>query len=185
MTLRVRGDEIGVSPGVFAQANVLLHEELATAVVESAGRGRSLVELFAGAGFFTIALARRFSRVWAVESQRDAVRDLVSNLRRAQVENVEVLRSRVERLRSTSIPEEPDVVVLDPPRTGLPRHAAGRLAALRARRIVYVSCDPATLSRDLAQLRDGGYALASVRGFDLFPQTAHVEALAVLDLEGR
>jgi tRNA/tmRNA/rRNA uracil-C5-methylase (TrmA/RlmC/RlmD family) len=70
--------------------------------------------------------------------------------------------------------------VLDPPRTGLPAGVAPRLAALGAARIVYLSCDPATLSRDLAALAGHGYRLASLGGFDLFPQTPHVEALAVL-----
>ena len=73
------------------------------------------------------------------------------------------------------------MLMLDPPRVGLQRHGAEALAALGARRIVYVSCDPATLARDLKALTVEGYELHSLRGFDLFPQTSHVEALAVLE----
>ena len=76
----------------------------------------------------------------------------------------------------------PDLILLDPPRVGLSSGALEAMAQLGAPRIVYLSCDPATLSRDTARLRHHGYALDSVRGFDLFPQTSHIEALATLAL---
>jgi 23S rRNA (uracil1939-C5)-methyltransferase len=75
---------------------------------------------------------------------------------------------------------EPDALVLDPPRTGIPDEAFDAIADLRARRIVYLSCDPATLARDLARLRSNAYRLDHVEGFDLFPQTPHVESLATM-----
>jgi 23S rRNA (uracil1939-C5)-methyltransferase len=177
------GDELRLSPGVFAQGHALLRDALAEAVLEAAGHGPWAVELFAGAGFFTAGLARRFARVVAVEAHGPAVRDLRANLRRAGLPNVEIRTGTAEDFLagwSQRVPP-PDAVVLDPPRTGLARGAAERLAVLGAARIAYLSCDPATLARDLAVLVAGGYALRSVEGFDLFPQTAHVEALAVLD----
>ncbi len=181
--LTVGDASLRVSGGVFSQANALLREPLAQAVAEAAGRGDRLLELHAGAGFFTLALARRFARVEAVESAPAAVADLRSNLRDAGLDAVEVrAESAEERLsRGSADASPPDVVVLDPPRTGLEPPGAEALARLGARRVVYVSCDPATLARDVGVCADRGYALTALRGFDLFPQTAHVEALALLE----
>lgn len=181
--LRVGGDVLRVSAGVFAQANAPLREALAAAVVEAAGRGERLVELHAGAGFFTLGLARRFRRVVAVESSQAAVADLRANLSRAGIDPVEVLTGAAEEALTLDPVRDPppDVVVLDPPRTGLEGDGAAALARLGARRIVYVSCDPATLARDAGVCADRGYALTGLRGFDLFPQTAHLEAVAVLE----
>jgi tRNA/tmRNA/rRNA uracil-C5-methylase (TrmA/RlmC/RlmD family) len=118
-----------------------------------------------------------------LEASAAAVRDLRANLRGADLEGVEVHERRVELSAALCRRLAPDVVVLDPPRTGLPARAVAALAALGARRIVYLSCDPATLARDLAGFRKRGYRLRRVEGFDLFPQTPHVEALAVLEAE--
>jgi 23S rRNA (uracil1939-C5)-methyltransferase len=179
LALQVGEDSLLLSPGSFSQANALLLDALHTAVTEAATRGARVLELFAGAGFFTLALARRFEHVVAVESSPSAVRDLRTNLEAAGLE-AEVIEHRVEDVLASSTLERPDVVVLDPPRAGLAAGAAIRLAALGASRIVYLSCDPATLARDLAVLIAEGYALDGMRGFDLFPQTPHVEALAIL-----
>jgi 23S rRNA (uracil1939-C5)-methyltransferase len=186
------GDEMmTVSSGSFAQANHLMLDTLSDAVVSAvtrssdAPRDGTLLELHAGVGYFTLALARCFGRIHAVESGASAVRDLRRNLAIAGHENVDVIHSRVERWlgrpASTAYPR-PDVVLLDPPRSGLRAEIANGLADLGASRIVYVSCDAATLARDLKVLCSRGYRLERVRGFDLFPQTPHVEALAVLAL---
>jgi 23S rRNA (uracil1939-C5)-methyltransferase len=182
VTLRLGPDRLALSPGVFAQSNALLHEALATAVHAAARSGAVALELYAGAGFFTLGLARRFARVIAVESHPGAVADLARNLLSAGLSNVEVRAVRVETVLSAPPGDRPDIVVLDPPRTGLAPGAAEALAALRAPRIAYLSCDPATLARDVRVLCDRGYAIAAVRGFDLFPQTPHVEALVELEL---
>jgi 23S rRNA (uracil1939-C5)-methyltransferase len=183
IALRVGGDRLQVSPGVFFQSNGLLHDALAGAVGQAAGRGRHALELFAGAGFLTLGLARRFERMTAVEAHPAAVVDLRDNLRAAGMGHVEVLAARLpEALGRPPLAEaRPDVVVLDPPRSGLPPGAADLLRDLAPRRFVYLSCDPATLARDVRTFADGGYALASVDAFDLFPQTPHVEVLAVLE----
>ncbi len=185
LALAVAGERIERTPGVFAQSNALLLEALVAGVLEAAGTGEEALELFAGAGFFTLGLARRFARVVAVEGDPAAARDLAFNLERAGLGHAEVQAAAVEaaleaRMRGAGWP---DVVVLDPPRTGLPRGVAARLGALGASRLVYLSCDPATLARDLAALAGEGYALVRVRGFDLFPQTPHLEALAVMARE--
>jgi len=176
--IRIAGDELAISAGVFCQANAALRTELAEAVHEAAGQGGLALELFAGAGTLTLGLARRFRRVVAIESNPAAVRDLGDNLRAARIDSVEVLGVPVEDAMGDLSQLRPDVVVLDPPRTGLPTGVASTLAAAK---VVYLSCDPATLARDLASLEGCGFRLAQVTGFDLFPQTAHVEALAVAE----
>jgi len=173
--LEVCGDRLAFSPGVFVQGNALLLDTLARAVHEAAGSGACAVELFAGAGFFTLGLARRFGRLVAVESEGRAVADLRANLARAGLDNVEVHGGRAEWVLARI--EGAEVAVLDPPRTGLP---AELLEMIQAPRVVYVSCDPATLARDLAGLAARGWALEALRGFDLFPQTPHLEAVATM-----
>ena len=177
------GERLRVSAGSFLQANEGLREALAQVVVDAAGGGGLCLELFAGAGLFTLPLARRFGRVVAVESHPGAVADLEDNLSSAGLGNVEIVAQPVEyafEARAFSA-LRPEVVVLDPPRSGLEDPARDELALLGARRVVYVSCDPATLARDVAVLADRGYALTALDGFDLFPQTAHIEAVALLE----
>lgn len=187
--LEVGGECIRISPGGFVQGNPHLYGALFSVVAEAL-RGAApgtLLELFAGAGFFTLGLARLFGSVVAVESDARATRDLEHNLERAGLDGVEVRTSRVEHALAGLAHCQPDAVLLDPPRAGLVRGAAQRLAALGARRIAYLSCDPATLARDLRILcHDPAtgtprYRLSRLTGLDLFPQTPHVEALAVLD----
>jgi len=177
--LRVGGDALALSPQSFSQANVLLLEDLHRAVVEAAGSGARVLELFAGVGVFSLALARRFVHLVAVESSTSAVADLRRNLAASGLQ-ADVVEGRVEDVLSANGLESPDMVVLDPPRAGLAAQAADHLADLAAPRIVYLSCDPATLARDVAVLTGRGYAVESTRAFDLFPQTPHVEALVVL-----
>jgi 23S rRNA (uracil1939-C5)-methyltransferase len=172
-----------VSPGVFFQSNALLMESLCTAVVDAAGTGKRAIELFAGAGLFTLGLARRFDSLVAVESSPAAVADLEHNLGEAGIRNVKVICERLDRTLDGSAMGgvDPDVIVLDPPRSGLEEGGAEAVAALGAGRIVYLSCEPATLARDLALMVRCGYEPEPLRAFDLFPQTPHVEALAVLE----
>jgi 23S rRNA (uracil1939-C5)-methyltransferase len=183
VTMRAAEDRLRISAGVFAQGNALLLDALVRAVANAAGRGASLVELFAGAGLLTLELSRRFDCVWALESGHRAVADLRFNLDAAGRSNVEVCPGRVEQTLGSLAVARPDAVVLDPPRTGVPPAALDQLARLRPKRIVYLSCDPATLARDLARLRTEGYRLEHVEAFDLFPQTPHVEALTTLSLD--
>jgi tRNA/tmRNA/rRNA uracil-C5-methylase (TrmA/RlmC/RlmD family) len=181
---RLGADRYEVSAGVFAQSNAGLFESLAAAVVGAAGAGALACDFFAGAGFFTLGLARRFERVLALESNRSAARDLDHNLAVAGLSNVRVSAARLEHaLHDGSLDgERPDAIVLDPPRTGLPPDSSDALAQLAPRRIVYLACDPATQARDVGYLIGSGYRLVRLEAFDLFPQTPHVESLAVLQL---
>ena len=188
--LQLGRDRLRISPGVFVQANALLQESLVAAVCEAvltrSGAAveapESLLELYAGAGTLTLALARDAKSLCAVESNPASAADLRHNLASAGLGQVRVLCERSDTALAQFVDAPPDVIVLDPPRSGLERRAAEELAELGATRIVYLSCDPATLARDLAVLRDhAGYRLTRAQGFDLFPQTAHVEALCVME----
>lgn len=184
--MQVGGDRLRVSHTVFAQANAGMLALLAEAVVREATGGEaatSVLELYAGAGLFTLELARRFDSGWAVESHPGAVADLRFNLQRAGATNVDVREGSVEEALPRLELHAPDTIVLDPPRAGVSGEALEQIGSLRARRIVYVSCDPATLARDLARLRDAGYQLSHVEAFDLFPHTPHVECVAALELQ--
>ncbi|MEM7409733.1 MAG: class I SAM-dependent RNA methyltransferase [Myxococcota bacterium] len=173
--------QLRVSSGVFFQAHRALRSRLLERVAAFCGEGERALELYAGAGFFTVGLARAFRTVVAVESAPAAVEDLRHNF--ATASRVEAREQRVEDALAEGV-ERPDLVFLDPPRTGLAPAASRALAALQPDRIVYLSCDPATLARDLAVLVSEGYGLTAVEAFDLFPQTPHVELLARLDRSG-
>jgi len=187
ITLNVEGAAVAVSAGVFTQSNSALLEVLVSAVRSAAGEGALAFDLYAGAGFFTLALAHTFERVIAVESNGRAAEDLAFNLRANGCSGVTVIDERMEdvldRRRFEGL--RPDAVVLDPPRTGLPPGAADALAELEPRRIVYLGCDPATQARDARNIAGNGFHLARVEAFDLFPQTPHIETLAVFEAEGQ
>jgi len=162
----------------FFQVNRFLVEELVRAVLGEE-EGRLALDLFAGVGLFTVPLARRFARVVGVESNLAAARDLEANLQEsgagehANAEAGEFLA----RWRDT-----PDLVVLDPPRAGVPPRALARLKEIAPARLTYLSCDPATLARDLSVLTagKGGYEIREIHLFDVFPQTYHIESLVRL-----
>jgi 23S rRNA (uracil1939-C5)-methyltransferase len=181
--LELAGERVGISPGVFAQANALLLPALAERLLALAGGGGQALELYAGAGSFTLPLARRFQRLTALEGSPEAVRDLRATLEEAGIDNTDVLGETLERAleRGALAALAPEALVLDPPRAGLPEGAVDALAGLSPARVVYLSCDPATLARDLALWVGHGWQLRSLEGFDLFPQTPHVEGLALLE----
>jgi 23S rRNA (uracil1939-C5)-methyltransferase len=160
----------------FFQVNDFLVEELAQqAAAEEPGR--LALDLFAGVGLFSVPLAKQFQRVIAVEANPAAVRDLEINVGGQGA--IEVRASDVERFLD-KCKEKPELVFLDPPRAGLEPGAVSRLVRMAPQRITYVSCEPPTLARDLAALVQGGYEIAEVSLYDLFPQTFHMEAIVRL-----
>jgi 23S rRNA (uracil1939-C5)-methyltransferase len=163
----------------FFQGNRFLTGALVRRVLEAAAGARA-VDLYAGVGLFAVALAARGAEVAAVEGDRSAAADLEANAR-PWADRLLVIRRAVESVVGTAPDPRPDVVVLDPPRTGMSRDALQGVAAWHAPRLVYVSCDPPTLARDAARLVEAGYVLAAVDAFDLFPNTPHVETVAVFD----
>ncbi|MCA1558626.1 MAG: methyltransferase, partial [Acidobacteria bacterium] len=166
--------------GFFQINQSLLPELVASAIDDSAGD--QAVDLYCGVGLFTLPLARRFRSVTAVEGNATAVAYAQRNLSDANLDNAKVERAGVgDWLKAYAHTHAPvDLVLLDPPRTGLEEGATGGILALRPQRITYVSCDPATLARDLREIVRGGYTLFTVAAFDMFPQTHHVETIAFL-----
>jgi len=160
----------------FFQVNSSLVDELAHDVVDRDEGGRLALDLFAGVGLFATALTKKFGRVIAVEANPAAARDLETNARGGPIE---VRASDVERFLER-FKEKPEFVVLDPPRDRMARPALDRLARIQPARIVYVSCEPPTLARDLAVLVAAGYEIVNMHLFDLFPQTFHMEAVTRL-----
>jgi tRNA/tmRNA/rRNA uracil-C5-methylase (TrmA/RlmC/RlmD family) len=137
--------------------------------------GERAWDLYGGAGLFSAALAPRVGAVTLVESDRAGVRAARQSL--ADLPNVRFVRSTVERFRPA---DSPDLVVLDPPRSGAGSAVIRMIAQARPRAVAYVSCDPATFARDVATARGRGLRLAALRGYDAFPMTHHVECVALL-----
>jgi 23S rRNA (uracil1939-C5)-methyltransferase len=162
-----------VSAGAFFQVNRHLISELIEIVTAGYSGGVAL-DLYAGVGLFSTILCQRFAQVIAVESSQTSHADLVHN----SPANAKAVRATTaDFLRSPSGKLQPDLVVVDPPRSGLGESVVQRLVGLGAHRMTYISCDPATVSRDLAGLLSAGYRIEQVHLIDLFPQTYHLESV--------
>jgi 23S rRNA (uracil1939-C5)-methyltransferase len=179
------GLEYGISPEAFFQTNTEMAEKLYGVAAEYAGlKGWERVyDLYCGMGTIGLTLAPRAGEVWGVEVVEEAVADAIANARRNGVENAQFFAGDI-RLALRELVEKagrPDVVVLDPPRSGLSQKVVRRVIEAAPKRIVYVSCNPTTLAPNAAQLGEAGYALRRVRPVDMFPQTHHIECVALLD----
>jgi 23S rRNA (uracil1939-C5)-methyltransferase len=178
---RTKNHEYQVSAGAFFQVNRYLIDELVSVVTGDA-RGDVALDLYAGVGLFSAELAQNFHHILGVEASQTSYGDLVQNV----PANVKAVGARTEGylrsdyLRSGSVRKCPDLVVLDPPRTGAGKVVIRSLVELRAPRIRYVSCDPATLARDIAPLLAAGYHIEEAHLFDLFPETFHIESVLLL-----
>ncbi|HTI39238.1 MAG TPA: TRAM domain-containing protein [Vicinamibacterales bacterium] len=162
----------------FFQGNRFLLPSLVSAVLDAVSAAGHVVDLYAGVGLFSLAIAAAgAAEVTAVEGDRSSARDLRHNAR-AFAPRLHAKAVSVEEFLSTA-KHTPDACIVDPPRTGVSKPAMEAMLRRPAPRIVYVSCDPPTLARDARRLLDAGYALESIRAFDLFPNTAHVESFAV------
>jgi 23S rRNA (uracil1939-C5)-methyltransferase len=175
-----------ISPDAFFQTNTEMAERLYETAREFAGlTGRErVIDLFCGIGTIALVMALDAAEVWGVELVEEAVADAIENAKLNGVDNARffagdvrlVMRELLERSGS------PDVVVVDPPRAGLSQKVVRRIIEAEAQRIVYVSCNPTTLAPNARQLvDDGGYTLRSVRPVDMFPQTPHIECVALLE----
>jgi 23S rRNA (uracil1939-C5)-methyltransferase len=183
---RTNHHEYQVSAGAFFQVNRHLIDELVSVVTGNV-RGDVALDLYAGVGLFSMVLARSFHHIFAVEASQTSYGDLVQNV----PANVKAVGARTEDflrndyLRSDDpgrrpVRNRPDLVVLDPPRAGAGKAVIRSLVELGAPRLRYVSCDPATLARDLAPLLAAGYHVEEAHLFDLFPQTFHIESVMLL-----
>jgi 23S rRNA (uracil1939-C5)-methyltransferase len=186
MTYQTRNAGYRVSAGAFFQTNRFLTDELIKIV--TAGRsGELALDLYAGVGLFSTALACNFRHIVSVETSQTAANDLQYNL----PVNGKAVRATAEQYLSEfgdqgrpsdTLPQllHPGLIVVDPPRSGLGERVTHLLASANASRVTYVSCDPSTLARDLVPLRVSGYRVEEVHLIDLFPQTFHVESVVQL-----
>jgi 23S rRNA (uracil1939-C5)-methyltransferase len=147
--------------------------------------GEFAVDLYAGVGLFSLQLAKTFEQVCAVEGNKTAANHGIENARLNGLNNVRYEPISVEawlKYKSAEVPR-PDFALLDPPRAGAGVQVIERLAAMRPPVLTYVSCDPATLARDLRLLVDYGYMIDSITALDMFPQTFHVETVVRLEIK--
>jgi len=185
ITRTIAGETYRLNAESFFQTNADLLPQLIEAALHDA-LGERALELYCGVGLLTIPLARKFTSVVGVESDSAAVKFAQSSLGLAGLSNTKLAREDVgtwlasneQNLRS----DAPDFLLLDPPRTGAESRVIAGILGFKPKRICYVSCDPATLARDLKKLIAGGYSLDSIVAFDMFPQTHHVETVVHLVL---
>jgi 23S rRNA (uracil1939-C5)-methyltransferase len=181
--MQVMDKRFVVSAGSFFQVNTSLAESLVTCLLQAIKRYaphediRLLIDVYCGGGLFSSFLADRVGRLIGIESSASACSDFEYNL--DAYEHVELFEAPAEVVLP-NLDEAPDIVLLDPPRAGVDRHALDGLKSLSPGLIVYVSCDPATLARDLKRLSRDGYILQEVSMFDMFPQTSHIESISIL-----
>lgn len=161
-----------VSPGSFFQTNRHLTDELVE-LVAAGRRGSTALDLYAGVGLFAAALAQNFERVLAVEASAPAYADLKRNVPAP----VKCFHATTQEYLERKTRSAADLVVVDPPRAGLGEKVVRLLGRLTAPRLTYVSCDPATMSRDLRGLLELGFRVEQVHLVDLFPQTFHIESV--------
>jgi 23S rRNA (uracil1939-C5)-methyltransferase len=176
----VNGCVFDLHPEAFFQSNRFLLEPFMREVVQSASVAPRVLDLFCGSGFFTIPLSKQGGEVLGVESSRSAIRQARLNAKLNNVQNVEFYEGSVEETLRKSPEVRPNVVVMNPPREGAGKDVAGLVAGLGPEKIVYASCNPSTFAREAAVLMGRGYELKSVTMVDQFPNTYHIELVAVL-----
>jgi 23S rRNA (uracil1939-C5)-methyltransferase len=179
---RVGSHDYRISAGSFFQINRHLIEDLVAAVTGGV-LGELALDLYAGVGLFSAVLAEKFRHIFSVEASQTSFNDLLHNV----PANVKAVGALTEdylssgAFRGRTARKIPDLVVMDPPRAGAGKGVIRALVELGAPRVRYVSCDPATLARDLAPLLAAGYRIAEAHLFDLFPETFHIESVMLLE----
>ena len=183
VTLKVDDEDYRYNAEAFFQINQELLPQLLKFALREVS-GETALDLYCGVGLFTVPLARRFQKVTAVESNATATHFAKRNLKHAQLENVNIVTATItDWIRSfRSDNDLVDFVLLDPPRAGAESAVIQGILRLKPSQIRYVSCDPATLARDLKKLVAGGFKIDSLCGFDMFPQTHHVETVVHLSM---
>ena len=169
-----------VSPGSFFQVNLGLLPEIHSRMAEFLGKGRLLIDLYAGVGTHGLALRQDFRRVLCVEGVRSSVADGRASIKAGRVDNVEILANPIHRALRRLRSEKPEAVIINPSAVGADAPALEAIIDSPARRLAYLSCDPTTLTRDLAVLINGGFKLVTAQAIDMMPQTRQVEALALM-----
>ena len=179
------GLRLEMSHGAFFQTNTEMAERLYAIAGEYAGLsgGERVYDLYCGIGTIGLTMARRAGEVWGLEIVPEAIADAERNAEANRIENARFMAASARTGVRPLIEEagKPDVVVIDPPRAGLSQKIVRRVLECEAKRVVYVSCNPTTLAPNAAQMAEAGYSLKRVRPVDMFPQTPHIECVAVLE----
>ncbi len=177
ISMEVLGRPFNVSAASFFQVNTVMAEKMVNHILALLPEDvNTVMDVYCGVGLFSAFLAPRCERLIGVESSPSACEDFVVNL--DEFDHVELYEGRAEEV-IPHIEARPDLVLVDPPRAGLDRRVVDAIAASGAPTLIYVSCDPSTLARDAARFVRAGYHLEQVTPFDLFPQTYHIEAIAL------
>ena len=177
-------NEFAISPQAFYQVNPVQAEKLYVKAVEYACRGKTdtVLELYCGAGTISMFLAEKFREVTATEIVPEAIQNAKANAERNGFHNITFLcgdaAQTAELYRDAA--QQPDCIVVDPPRKGMDEDAVRNVASMVPDRIVYISCNPKSLAQNLYQLQLGGYRVLSVKPFDNFPWTKHVECVVLM-----
>lgn len=176
--MEVLGRKFRVSAGSFFQVNTPMAAAMVEHLLENLPLepAATALDVYAGVGLFSAFLAPRAGRLIAIESSATAVEDFAYNL--DEFENVEIYQASAEEALP-GLDEQPQVIVVDPPRAGLNRRVIDAILNMRPELLAYISCDPATLARDARRLVSGGYHPRSFTPFDLFPQTYHIESASI------
>ena len=173
------GETFRYSAGVFFQGNQFLIPQLIETALSGA-EGRKALDLYCGVGLFALPMARKFERVIGVEEHPGAVEFAAKNAELNGLSNVHFRAESVRRFLSNFDARDVDFILLDPPRAGTEKETIQNLIRIGAPHISYVACDPGVLSRDLKRFVEAGYNITSITAIDLFPQTHHVETIAIL-----
>ena len=179
LAYQIKDKILQVSAESFFQVNTIQAEKMVDFILDSIDKvnTKEILELYSGVGLFSIFLAEFADHLTTVESAISSCYDFAANL--DAFDNVSLYEATVdEALPGLSI--KPDLVLLDPPRAGLTKQARKLIIQMQSPQVIYISCDPATLARDLKQFLSAGYRLESIAAFDMFPQTYHVETMTVL-----
>ena len=181
----VCGVRFRISPDAFFQTNTEMAERLYGVAAERAGLTGSekVFDLYCGIGTIALSLAAKAGEVWGVEMVEQAVADAIGTAKANGVANARFFAGDIRTAMRPLLEQagKPDVLVVDPPRAGLSQKVVRRVLEAEAQRIVYVSCNPTTLAPNARQMVDGGYRLAAVTPVDMFPQTPHIESVALLE----
>ncbi|MFB3924865.1 MAG: class I SAM-dependent RNA methyltransferase [Syntrophales bacterium] len=188
VTRNVLGRVLKVPYRGFFQANTSLTGRLIETVLEMSGlkEGETVLDCYCGSGLFSMFMAGRAGRVYGIETDPEAVYCALTNFKNSGIFNASVFGGQVEDrvFQLTEKGIRPDIVLLDPPRTGCDSRALSGILDLAPRKIVYVSCDPATQARDVKFLTARGFKLDALQPVDMFPQTKHIEVIACLSRNG-
>ncbi len=174
----VNNKKFQIGPTSFFQINIPVFEKIIEKIKEEI-QGSIVVELYAGVGVIGICIAQQCNNLVVIEENAGSVREGVNNARLNNIENIEFVQGRVEK--KLNIVEKCDTLIMDPPRKGVGEDIIKNITKMGIRKIIYLSCNPATLARDASLLIKNGYHIKDVDLFDMFPQTYHIESLMVFE----